>query len=376
MGEFPAFRNAATLERRAQEIADPIQRLRYLRQATGLAPRPGPTRRWRLAASLLLVVLAIPLQTFSDSDANLRRTPALPLPSARSGPVVPNVWLVDKSNDFELYSNGLRIENQLSVSGHPRWYPLIGRESGAVTGPHRSDPAGIVFHTTESDQAPFEQDQNHALKRLGRELLLYVRNRRSYHFVIDRFGRVHRIVAESDAASHAGHSVWADGHWLYVNLNESFLGVALEGRDEPDKPPVNQAQIHAARVLTEMLRSRYNLPAENCVTHAQVSVNPDNMRIGWHTDWGAGFPFREVGLPDNYERSSPVVSVFGFSYDATYGRLTGPGVWKGLALAEEAMREAAALKGMELAEYRKLLQKRYWNQVAALKAQGANEAME
>jgi hypothetical protein len=37
------------------------------------------------------------------------------------------------------------------------------------------------------------------------------------------------------------------------------------------------------------------------VVHAQVSINPGNRRIGWHTDWGAGFPFREIGLPDNYQ---------------------------------------------------------------------------
>jgi hypothetical protein len=136
---------------------------------------------------------------------------------------------------------------------------------------------------------------------------------------------------------------------------------------------VNQAQIHAAKVLTEMLRSKYNVPAENCVTHAQVSVNPSNMLIGWHTDWGTRFPYREIGLPDNYEQPTPVVSVFGFGYDASYLRCTGPTLWKGLALAEERVREAAAAQGIEVAEYRKLLQKRYRDQLEALRDQGATE---
>jgi len=51
-----------------------------------------------------------------------------------------------------------------------------------------------------------------------------------YNFLIDRFGRVFRIVNESDAAQHAGYSVWSDDRWLYVDLNESFLGVSFEAR--------------------------------------------------------------------------------------------------------------------------------------------------
>jgi hypothetical protein len=374
MGEFPTFVNVRKVELRATQIADPIHRLRYLRHATAAAPLSNPKRGGKLAASLLLVLLAIPLQILSD--ANVRRTPdlSLPMPPAiRYGSQIPNVWIVDKTKEFEVYSNGLRIENQLAISGQPRWYTLLGRDPSARPGPRRSEPAGIVFHTTESDQAPFEADQNHALIRIGRELLLYVRNKRAYHFLIDRFGRVHRIVMESDAASHAGHSVWADDRWLYMNLNNSFLGVALEGSSQPDKSAVNDAQVHALKVLTEMLRSKYSLPAENCVTHAQVSVNPSNMRIGWHTDWGTGFPFKDIGLPDNYEKSSPVLSLFGFSYDATYERVTNHTIWKGLALAEEEMREAAAVKGIEVAQYRKLLQKRFRDQAVALREQGANE---
>jgi hypothetical protein len=327
-----------------------------------------------LLASFVLAVAVIP--PISVSDANVRRTVDLQLPLQalrRSGSEILNVWLVDKTSEFEVYSNGLRVETQLSVANEPRWYSPIARAEEAQLGPRRSQPAGIVFHTTESEDVPFEQDQNHALKRIGKELLLYVRNKHAYHFLIDRFGRVHRIVNESDTANHAGKSVWADSRWLYLSLNESFLGVALEGHTEPDQPPANRAQIHAAKMLTDMLRSKYNLPAENCVTHAQVSVNPSNMRIGWHTDWGKNFPFEDLGLPDNYVQPSPPLSVFGFGYDAAYMERTGPALWKGLALAEEQVREAAALRGMEVARYKGILQKRYRDQLEALEDQGASE---
>jgi N-acetylmuramoyl-L-alanine amidase len=371
---FPNFADAVKIEGHAQRISDPLERLRYLRQATWTAAPQRSGRRWTLLASFVLGIVVLPLH--SVSDANVRRTLdlELPLPAPRTpGSDIPNVWLVDKTSEFEVYSNGLRVETQFSVSAEPRWYSLLTRGREAQFGPRRSQPAGIVFHTTESDHAPFQADQNPALKRIGKELLLFVRNKRAYHFLIDRFGRVHRIVNESDMANHAGNSVWADSSWLYVNLNASFLGVAFEAHTEPGQPPVNPAQIHTARVLTEMLRSKYNLPAENCITHAQVSVNPSNMRIGWHTDWGKNFPFEDIGLPDNYQQPSPALSVFGFAYDAAYMLSTSPALWKGLALAEERTREAASAQGMEVAAYRRLLQKRYRNQLEAVRRPDATE---
>jgi hypothetical protein len=214
---------------------------------------------------------------------------------------------------------------------------------------------------SESPQASFEPGHTATLKRIGEGLLLYVRNKRAYHFVIDRFGRVHRIVVESDTANHAGNSVWADSQWLYLDLNASFIGVAFEAASQAGQPPVNDSQIHAARLLTEMLRGKYNLPAEDCITHAQVSVNPENMRIGWHTDWGAGLAFDQLGLPDNYEIPNPALYLFGFEYDQAYTNSTGPGLQKGLALAEQRMRDSAAARGLTVDEYRKILQQRYKN---------------
>jgi N-acetyl-anhydromuramyl-L-alanine amidase AmpD len=107
-----------------------------------------------------------------------------------------------------------------------------------------------------------------------------------------------RIVPESDAADHAGYSVWRDDHWLYLNLNQSFLGVSFETKTEPgqEDPTISPAQTHSAAMLTEMLRARYGIPAGNCVTHAQVSVNPENMRVGLPYRLGVELPVRAIGL--------------------------------------------------------------------------------
>ena len=372
--KLPGFRTAAWIERKAQNISDPIERLKYLRQATaGRAPSRfgwAPVRLgWEPIAALCLVAVLLSMR----SDAHFRRQAEIPrrVSSTRAQAELPNVWRIEETKDFEVYSNGLRIENQLAVANKPRSYQLVstslGLGKGMEWGPRRSQPAGIVFHTTESDQAPFERTRQHDLHRIGQETLLFVRNKRAYHFVIDRFGRVHRIVVESDAANHAGNSVWADSQWLYLELNQSFLGVSFEASMQTDQAPINEAQIHAARVLTEMLRSKYNIAAENCITHAQVSVNPDNMQIGYHTDWAANFPFREVGLPDNYARPLPGLYLCGFVYDRSYVASTGPRILAAIELSEERLAEAAARRHTNAASYREYLQQEYRKNIRALK---------
>ena len=363
-----AFSRASAIERKAESLSDPIARLRYLRKATA-NPARCPSRRSGIASCALTLFLLM-----WRSDALVRHSAA---PTRRAAPVrpapnVPNIWPVEQNNEYDLYSNGLRIENRLTISNEPRSYRLIARDSG-VLGPLRSQPAGIVFHTSESDQAPFEHEQRRTLKRIGQELQLYVRNHRAYHFVIDRFGQVIRIVGESDAANHAGRSVWADTKWLYLDLNDSFLGVAFEARMQPDQAIITEAQLRAAKALTEMLRAKYNLPSENCVVHAQVSVNPSNRRLGWHTDWGAGFPFREIGLPDNYQVPNPSIYLFGFEYDSAYTGVTGPDLWKGLEAADERVREAADERGVRPAIYRTVLQQRYRDAISAVQNRKASE---
>ncbi len=361
------FRDEANIQLRAQRIHDPVERLRYLRQVTTDSESGRTSKGSRVIASaLVLMGMVIPL----SSDALVRvhvLTPPPAAPSTTSTANLKPVWPVEQNKDYDLYSNGLRIENDLAVANHARSYHLIPATPSDDPGPLRAQPAGIVFHTTESDQAPFEPGQSRALQRIGRELLLYVRHKRAYHFVIDRFGRVHRIVVESDTANHAGHSVWADAQWLYVGLNASFLGVAFEAQTQNGTEPVNQAQIHAARTLTEMLRAKYNLPEENCVTHAQVSVNPANMRIGWHTDWGSRFPFEAVGLANNYERPNPGLYEFGFDYDPIYRKSTGPDLWKGLDRGEQQLRENAARQGVTAGAFKKFLQQRYRTLESALR---------
>jgi hypothetical protein len=363
-----AFFGVPAIERRAQQYRDPVARLRYLRHATAARQHPV-RRRWTVCLALAMATVTLRSDAVNRESLIGRARAAAPVSGVFA---VPNVWPVEQNNEYDLYSNGLRIENRLAISGEPRSYRLVERGSGTL-GPIRTQPAGIVFHTTEGDQAPFAPEHRQALKRIGQELLLFVRSKRAYHFVIDRFGRVHRIVVESDSADHAGPSVWADSKWSYVGLNASFLAVAFEAHTQTDQPPITEAQLRAGKALTEMLRSKYNLAAENCITHGQVSVNPSNMKIGYHTDWGANFPFRQMGLPENYQVPNPSLYLFGFEYDPTYTHSTGPDLWTGLALAEQQVRQAAAGRGVTPAEYRQVLRQRFREVQAAIQNENAEK---
>jgi len=253
------------IEWRARTIDDPVKRLQYLRRsmAAGVPEElPPPVQRKRPWKATILVVLAacllIPAYTLSRTGS----TSILPLPTVTAGGVdlVPNVWLVDQTADFEVYSNGLRIEKRYTQPNEPRgsysvWLTANLDPARTET---KAQPVGIVFHTTESLQEAFEQDQNKRLQMVGNAVLSLVRKNRSYHYVIDRFGRVFRIVPESDSANHSGMSVWADQRYVYVNLNTSFVGVAFETQTEPGQefPSANTAQVHSARVLTQILRNK------------------------------------------------------------------------------------------------------------------------
>lgn len=344
-------------------IVDPIERLRFLRRCAEPGSKRGVGKKRALAAASASLVVGTVAVLAAASLDSAPAPVALPVAAVvASDPERPaEVWQIESTNGSDLYSNGLRVEKVYSTENRPRSYTAYSLNADGNCEERRSEPAGIVFHTTESPQLPFDPRHSKRLDLMGKSLLDYVQSKRAYNFVIDRFGRVHQVVVESDAANHAGHSVWADEQTLYVNLNDSFLGVSFEALTEPGQvaSKLTAPQLRSAQALTEMLRSRYAIAAVNCVTHAQVSVNPANMRVGYHTDWASGFPFKGVGLPDNYALPLPAIWAFGFEYDPAFLRATGSRMHTGVALAEERVRLAAEAASASVSEYRKELKRRY-----------------
>lgn len=278
-----------------------------------------------------------------------------PLPA---GLAPARVWLVERGADYEQYSNGLRIETGWAIAGDARRYRVFDARSGLLAGT-RERPAGLLFHTTESDIWPLEAEFNEKLRDSSERLLRYLQRNRTYHYLVDRFGRVFRVVDEGSKANHAGNSIWESGGTVYLNLNHAFLGVSFESRwGGGQSLPITQAQLVAGRNLTDYLRQRFELPPDMCVAHGLTSVNPKKHRIGHHLDWSRGFPWAAFGLPDQYAREAPSVGLFGFGYDDDFLKVL-PEPWHGVRAAEARLVREAAEAGRSVGDLRRERQQVY-----------------
>lgn len=408
----------AALEARSQRITDPVEKLRFLRRSlqryenvdeqlqavpggplrwlayrfTGidsarplfstnpngaLAPPKRPAsaapRRVRLAFGVALVLalaaagiglVAYP-RPLPQTPVAAATTPARTLaavaeelPEAPRGIAPERIWLVDSGSGFELYSNGLRIDTSYAVVGDPRRYRVIDTALGTEGGVQQA-PVGIVFHTSESDIWPLEESFNEKLRDSSQNLLHYLRRNRVYHYLIDRFGQVFRVVQEETKANHAGMSVWTAGKGVYLNLNGSTLGVSFETRWEGGRAlPITRAQLEGGRLLTDYLRQKWSIEPEMCVTHGLTSVNSRKHLIGHHVDWARGFPFAAFSLPDQYRRPAPAIALFGFGHDESLLARMGE-LWPGVLEAERQLAQEAERQGQPLAELRRERRRTY-----------------
>lgn len=375
------------IEARASKIEDPVAKLRFLRQTQRRVDQveavlTEPKYWWLHNKKLwigIIFVLLIPTATFFRTSPPVVASPVDPVVRTRPyvEPPLDKVWLIDTKAGVETWSNGLHIETRYTTTNRARGYYAWNRNdpNSLLTELPDKQPAGIVFHTTESTLEELEEQKTKRLKLLGEALLHYVQKEQAYHYVVDRFGRVYRIVVETDAANHAGKSVWADDKWAYIGLNDSFFAISFETQTRAGDaaPIISQGQIDAGRLLTRMLRSRYSIPASNCVTHAQVSINPSYFLIGYHTDWAGNFPFEEMALPDNYAQPLPSLYLFGFSYDSQFFAATGARMWKGLGTAEDMLQREAKLKSISVAQLRTQLRNQYRRLSALLPENGKGD---
>lgn len=277
-----------------------------------------------------------------------------------------NVWLVERTNEFERYSNGCRILTTHEIENHPRAYYLIPRGSDAESGELRHNPIGIVYHTNEGDMAQFSSDNNDSILKNSKGALGYIQDIKAYNYLIDRYGEIYRVVRDDHAAHHAGHSIWADAKYDYVGLNESFLGVCFESKFNSGsslQETITEAQITAGRALTNVLRSKYKIADENCTTHGLVSVNPDKMLIAFHHDWVRNFPFEAMGLSDKYKTPPPNMTDYGFTYDEEILVKLDRTLWPGAIAAEGEFNGRAEKLRANVEVLRRKLRDRYLSQL-------------
>jgi hypothetical protein len=359
------------LEETSNRINDPVAKLRYLRgsiaqyeerAARGL--ERGNPRRFGFAALAAALAVAGTSAFVAAGYYFSRPAPpapvvrATPMPVAEALPALPagvapaRVWLVEKSEASEQYSNGLRIDTSYEVPGDPRRFRVFEAGRG-MRDEVLTAPVGILFHTSESDIWPLDESYNENLRTSSQNLLRYLQRNRVYNYLIDRFGRVFRVVTDESKANHAGYSVWTRGNEVFLSLNHSFLGLSFETRWEGGRAlPITAAQLAAGRNLTDWLRQKFEIAPDMCVGHGLVSVNAKKHLIGHHVDWARGFPFEAFGLPDQYAREAPHVALFGFGYDDDFIKVMGE-PWPGVRDAERALEAAAARSGKPMDDVRR-----------------------
>lgn len=299
------------------------------------------------------------------------------------GQVPAEIFRADFGKDWEIYSNGLRIETAYEVRGKPRRYRIGDRRRG-LSAEVYTQPVGILFHTSESDLWPLEAKNESRLRQSSSELIKYVQRAQAYNYLIDRLGRVYRVVADETRASHAGNSVWAQGEDIYLDLNAAFIGISFESRWEAPKGeegralPITRAQLIAGRNLTNLLRQRFKIAPEMCVTHGLTSIAPRQFLIGYHRDWATGFPFAAFGLPDQYSEPPASVAVFGFEHDGDFLRAVGK-LNPGLITAEQMLKTEAQSRGITLdalRQERRALYQTWRDQLRGKRAAGSTAPMQ
>ncbi|HZU24307.1 MAG TPA: N-acetylmuramoyl-L-alanine amidase [Bryobacteraceae bacterium] len=235
----------------AGQIRDPVLRLRFLRR---FAPRITRPRRRAVSRMALQIVPSVLLATGGSllltratwPFSSAARATVVSAPPAMHAPEWPQpVWQIEQGPDSETWSNGLRIDNRFRAAGRTRSYqaPRLGDKSDAQA-VRRSDPAGILFINLASNASPAALQSRYAC-----------------NFLIDRFGRVYRIVSESEVANDGADAAWADNASRYAHLNQSFITVELEGSGA-----ANIEQARGKGLLVQMLRSRFAIPAANVLT--------------------------------------------------------------------------------------------------------------
>ena len=280
------------------------------------------------------------------------------------------VWQVERTSKYERWNNGGRINTEFETDNHPRAYYLIPRNAETAGEETGNLPVGIVYHTTEGEQIKFSQDNNASIQERSRNLARNViQKNRSYNYLIDRFGEIFRVVRDEQTANHAGNSLWADQKYVYIGLNESFIGVAFESSQANSlEETLTEAQVLSGRQLTAILRSKYKIADANCTTHGLVSVNPDNGVIAFHHDWVKNFPFEGMGLSDKYKVPAPHMTDFGFTWDEEILEKLNKTLWPGAISADEEFKRRAEKQHIAVETLRLRLRERYRDLYAKQKA--------
>ena len=115
----------------------------------------------------------------------------------------------------------------------------------------------IVIHYTGM------QSERESLDRLNNP-----KSEVSSHFVINRKGKVYRLVKDNYIAWHAGKSCWGK----YKNLNKNSIGVELVNRGHQfGYTNFGKKQLKSLIILCQNIIKKYKIRGENIVGHSDIA---------------------------------------------------------------------------------------------------------
>tara|TARA_X000000368_G_C23035032_1_gene714225 strand:+ start:1509 stop:2231 length:723 start_codon:yes stop_codon:yes gene_type:complete len=121
----------------------------------------------------------------------------------------------------------------------------------------KSDIRFIVIHYTGM------QSRIESVKRL-----LSPKHKVSCHYLIDRKGKILRMVDENKTAWHAGKSKWKN----FINLNKNSIGIELVNKGhEFGYQKFTNVQIKKLTALCLKLKKKYKIKNSNIVGHSDIA---------------------------------------------------------------------------------------------------------
>ncbi len=97
----------------------------------------------------------------------------------------------------------------------------------------------------------------------------------SAHYLIDRGGKVYRLVGDQNIAYHAGASKMPDGR---KNVNDFSIGIEIMNQEDTE---YTKAQYEAVNTLVTSLKKQYTI--KYVVGHGDIA--PDRKTDPWNFDW-------------------------------------------------------------------------------------------
>src|SRR5579864_1952287 len=123
------------VEKRAAVIDDKIERLRFVRQSIAaheaaaqrsLTGHQASRRRFYLALRIVSMAVLLAVGLVPQASRGVSRRPmasaAAPARPVAAEAPAPKVWLVERQASVEIYSNGLRVDNEFLTSTRTRAY--------------------------------------------------------------------------------------------------------------------------------------------------------------------------------------------------------------------------------------------------------------